>query len=444
MNYEGRLGNVAVLGAAGKMGSGILLLTAVEMADLGMKPENRGKTFILNAIDVSDEALSGVMKYLRSQVLKIAEKKIIALRSVYKDRKDLIENSAIIEQYIFDVLSIVRPGTRLEAAFESTLVFEAIKEDPALKVSIFSRIKENNPHQPWFFTNTSSIPISELDEKTGLGGRIIGFHFYNPPAIQKLVEVIKAKNTLAELEDFANTYAKRLRKVVVPSNDIAGFIGNGYFMRDILYATCQVEKLQKNLSFVEAVYAINKISQEYLIRPMGIFQLIDYVGIDVCSYILSVMDSHLKDEELSSAMLNRFLDLGIRGGQYPDGSQKDGFLKYEKGRITGVFDPVKKSYVPVPDFSEKVEAMLGTMPPVIPWKSVVSNPGKEEILRKYFSEIKQSSAEGCKLTYSYGINSRKIGLHLVSSGVARNEQDVNTVLLTGFYHAYGPVNDYFA
>ena len=53
MNYEEKLQNVSVLGAAGKMGSGILLLTAIEMADLQLKPENRSKTFAVNAIDVS-------------------------------------------------------------------------------------------------------------------------------------------------------------------------------------------------------------------------------------------------------------------------------------------------------------------------------------------------------------------------------------------------------
>ena len=53
MNYIDRLENVSVLGAAGKMGSGILLLTAVEMAEISMNPENKGKHFVLNAVDVS-------------------------------------------------------------------------------------------------------------------------------------------------------------------------------------------------------------------------------------------------------------------------------------------------------------------------------------------------------------------------------------------------------
>ncbi|MCX6258133.1 MAG: 3-hydroxyacyl-CoA dehydrogenase NAD-binding domain-containing protein, partial [Bacteroidia bacterium] len=207
MTYEERLQNVSVLGAAGKMGSGILLLTAVEMADLSLKPENKGKHFVLNAIDVSPEVLSGLMKYLRTQVLKVAEKKIVALRKVYHDRKDLIENCEIIDQYIFDVLNVVRPSIKLEAAYHSTLVFEAIKEDPTLKVSIFSIINKNNPLKPWFFTNTSSIPITRLDEEAHLEGRIIGFHFYNPPAVQKLVELIRAKNTKQEVVDFALSYA---------------------------------------------------------------------------------------------------------------------------------------------------------------------------------------------------------------------------------------------
>ena len=79
MNYEEKLKNVTVLGAAGKMGSGILLLTAVEMADLSMKPENKNRQFVLNAMDISHEGLSGLMKYLKVQVQKIAEKKTVLL-----------------------------------------------------------------------------------------------------------------------------------------------------------------------------------------------------------------------------------------------------------------------------------------------------------------------------------------------------------------------------
>ena len=444
MSYEERLQHVSVLGAAGKMGSGILLLTAIEMADLSLKPENKGKPFVLNAIDVSDEALAGVMKYLRAQVLKLAEKKVVALRKVYSDRGDLIDNDEIISHYIFDVISLVRTTTRLESAYDSFMVFEAIKEDPELKISIFSKIFANNPHQPWFFTNTSSIPITKLDQGAGLGGRVIGFHFYNPPAIQKLVELIKAEHTLPEVETFARQYAKNLRKVVVPSHDKAGFIGNGHFMRDILHATAEVDKLAQEFTFTEAVYVINKISQDCLVRPMGIFQLIDYVGVDVCSFIMSVMNPYLPDEDLHSPLLDKLLALGVKGGQHADGSQKDGILKYEKGRPVAIFDPAVKAYLPIGDFQSMVDQKLGTMPVPPTWKSVVGNKSGEEIVRGYFVQLKTAPGLGADLARAYSKRSCAIGMQLVNAGVALNENDVNTVLLTGFFHAYGPINNFLA
>ncbi len=444
MSYEERLQHVSVLGAAGKMGSGILLLTAVEMADISLKPENKGKPFVLNAIDVSDEALAGVMKYLKAQVLKLAEKKVVGLRKVYAGRADLIDNDEIIDQYIFDVISLVRTTTRLESAYDSTMVFEAIKEDPDLKISIFSKISSNNPHQPWFFTNTSSIPITKLDEGAGLLGRIIGFHFYNPPAVQKLVEIIKADRTLPEVEAFALTYAKNLRKVVVPSNDVAGFIGNGHFMRDILYAAGEVDKLSKDFSFPGAVLAINKISQDYLVRPMGIFQLIDYVGVDVCSFIMSVMTRHLREETLHCQLLDTLLAQGVKGGQFSDGSQKDGILKYEKGRPVAIYDPEKKVYVAIGDLQAGVDQKLGTMPVPPAWKAVIGSKSKNEILVEYFNQLRLASSVGAELTKAYAMRSNFIGVELINSGVALNENDVNTVLLTGFFHAYGPINKYLA
>ena len=315
MDYTEKLQNVTVLGAAGKMGSGILLLTAIEMADLSLKPENEGIHFVLNAMDVSSEALHGLMRYIKVQVLKAAEKKVGQLRKVYENRHDLIENSEVINQYVDDVMLLIRPSTSLEIAYNSTLIFEAIKEDPELKVKVFAQVNENNKRSPWFFTNTSSIPINEIDSKAKLGGRILGVHFYNPPAVQKLVEMIKAKTTLPDLEEFALMFAKNLRKTVVPSNDFAGFIGNGHFMRDAIYGIAEAEKLAKNSSLAEGIYLINKITQDYLIRPMGIFQLIDYVGVDVCKYIMSVMNPYLPNEDLHSDLLDKMMDAGVLGGQ---------------------------------------------------------------------------------------------------------------------------------
>ncbi|MCF7792756.1 MAG: 3-hydroxyacyl-CoA dehydrogenase family protein [Candidatus Cloacimonetes bacterium] len=445
MNYAERLQNVTVLGAAGKMGSGILLLTAIEMVDSSFLPENKDKRFVLNAMDISDEALSGLMKYLKVQVTKIAEKKMVLLRKMYKDRKDLIENGQIIDEYVFDVMNIVRPVTTLESAYKSNLIFEAVAENADLKIKIFKEIDENNPNKPWFFTNTSSVPITKLENEANLKGRILGFHFYNPPAVQKLVELILTKNTDKETEEFALIYAKKLKKKIVYSNDFAGFIGNGHFMRDALYGINKALELAKNenISIAEAIYIVDKISRDFLIRPMGIFQLIDYVGIDVCSFIMDVMNPYLDDEDLYSPELHKMLELGVKGGQLSSGAQKDGFLKYDGGKPVAAYDFEAKKYVDYADIQAKCDEKIGAAPATQkPWKAVNFNKQKSDILTEYFRELNATDSFGCKLAIDYLHNSKQIGKKLVSMNIAKTDEDVNTVLLTGFYHAYGPINNY--
>ncbi|MCX5788951.1 MAG: 3-hydroxyacyl-CoA dehydrogenase family protein [Elusimicrobia bacterium] len=445
MDYAQRLENVAVLGAAGKMGSGIVLLVAVEMADLGLKPENKGKKYVLHAVDVSHAALSGLMKYMREQARKTAEKRIVALRAVYADRPDLVENRDIIEQYVCDVLDVIRPVTVLEAACEANVIFEAVSEDVELKARLLTRVAADNPRRPWVFTNTSSVPIEEIDAKARLGGRIMGFHFYNPPAVQKLVELIRGRTTLPEVAEFAQALTKSLRKTVVPSSDTAGFIGNGHFMRDLLHAIAEAERLSREMPFVEAVYAVNRVSQDFLVRPMGIFQLADYVGLDVCQCILRVMDPRLPGQNLRSPLIDRLLGLGVRGGQNHDGSQKDGFLRYERGKPAGVYDPEGKRYVPISEFQATADAKLGPLPePALAWKAAVRHPAREKVLADFFGKLETLRTPGAELARRYGARSREIGLGLVRDGVAAKAEDVNTVLLTGFFHAYGPINDYFS
>jgi 3-hydroxyacyl-CoA dehydrogenase len=444
MNYVEQLEKVAVLGAAGKMGSGIVLLTALEMADLSLDPGNRSRDFALYAVDISEPALTGLLRYLRDQVRRAAEKKAVGLRGVYAARADLVENEEIIEQYVADVLAIVRPTTRLEAAYGAGLVFEATNENPDLKVKLLGQIRAQNQKDAWFLTNTSSIPIHEIDGKAGLGGRLIGFHFYNPPAVQKLVEVIRSKSTLPELAEFALQYAKKLRKTVVPSNDVAGFIGNGHFMRDALHGISEVERLAPEFGFVDAVYMVNKVSQDFLIRPMGIFQLVDYVGLDICQCILKVMSDRSVGTALQIPLLDRLIATGVLGGQFADGSQKDGFLKYEKGRTAGIYDPEAKAYVPFAEVGPRCDGRLGPLPASgQPWKSVIQSADRPGYLLGYFRDLRAMTTMGADLAERYGRKSKEIGLGLVKDGVAQKEEDVNTVMLTGFYHAYGPVNAYF-
>ena len=443
MEYTQRIQKVSVLGAAGKMGSGILLLTALEMADQMLKSENAGIIFVLNAIDTSDEGLTGLVKYMHAQVLKAAERKVVSLRSIYASKVGLIENSEVINAYVQDTMSLVRTSTRIEAAYDSTLIFEAVSENQALKEKLFRLINENNTSQPWIFTNTSSVPIGGLNKNAGLGGRILGFHFYNPPAIQKLVELITIAENSPEMIEFAKQFAINLRKTIVPSNDIAGFIGNGHFMRDALFGIREAERISAEMPLHEAIYCIDSVTRDFLSRPMGIFQLIDYVGLDVVQFILRVMQPHMQGENLHSSLLDELVLSGVTGGQFSDGSQKNGFLKYVKSKPVAVFDKNTGTYVDFDAFRENSDNWLGNVPAeVLPWKTLVKVADKDIFLIPAFKALQVSPTHGAGLAIAFASNSSEIALKLISDGVALNEKDVNTVLLTGFFHAYGPINNY--
>jgi 3-hydroxyacyl-CoA dehydrogenase len=445
MTLDERLTNVSVIGAAGKMGSGIALLLAQEMARLRNLPENKKSVFRLHCIDISEPALDGLQKYLREQLVKAGEKGTVMLRELYKDRSDLVENYDIIDAFVEDAMSVVRLGTDLTEVKSSKVVFEAIVEDKDVKVGVLRKVDKLVSPDTYYFTNTSSIPISVLNGEANLGGRIIGYHFYNPPAVQRLLELISPDGTKPELKEMALELAKRLRKKIVPANDIAGFIGNGHFLRDGLYAIKEAKKLSSEFGLAGALYVMNKVSQDLLIRPMGIFQLIDYVGVDVYQCISETIAGYIKGEDLKDDLLAKMVGKKVLGGQFSDGSQKDGFLKYEKNRPAGVYDPEKGEYkmFDPKGWSGELDKKLGAYPDGhAAWRQLLMDPKKADKLSVYFKNLNASNTLGAKLAKAYLKRSKEIGEFLVKTGVAKSAQDVNDVLLNGFYHLYGPINDY--
>ena len=436
-----RLENVAVVGAAGKMGSGISLLLALELTWRAL--ERRDATCVLNLIDVHDGALQDLLRYLRAQAAKDAEKQINRLRALFRDRPDLVDNQEMVQEFVFELLLRIRTGKTLALAREAWLVFEAAYEHEPVKVAIYRELAGLCRPEACFLTNTSSIPIQGLSEACGVPGRMIGFHFYNPPAVQKLVELIQPAGCAPELAGLAAGIAQALHKRTVPARDVAGFIGNGHFVRDGLYALRTVERMAPAFGFVPALHLVDRVSREFLLRPMGIFQLIDYVGLDVFSQILRVMAAHL-GEDLHSPLVDRLLDLGVKGGQGPGGTPRDGFLRYAKGRPVAVFDPEAGAYVDLerPEV-QAAAARLGPLPdPALSWKALQKDPGAAGKLEAWFRALKGLETLGGSMAREHFLASREIGLELVRRGVAHRAEDVNDVLRLGFFHLYGPISGY--
>ena len=438
MDLDTALKSVAVIGAGGKMGSGIALLLLQEIARLeALQTANlAGGAYKLELMDMSRESLDHLKNYLRVHLKKYAEKNIIKLRSYFSKNPALVSNEEIVSYFVDKSLEIAHFGTDLSSCKNVNLIFEAILEDVEVKAHVLRSISTDSSGQSFYFTNTSSIPIQLLSEKSKIEKRLVGFHFYNPPPIQKLLEIIIPESIDPNLSEMAVELSKRLNKTLVYSNDRAGFIGNGHFIREMVFAFSLVHEKLKEFPLSNAIGMMNQVTKDFLVRPMGIFQLIDYIGIDVCQRIAQIMASCLSDDSLREPLLDRMVAEGVIGGQYSDGTQKDGFFKYVDSKMEGIYSLEDHRYIPIAKLDFK---KLGPLPEGhISWKKIHEDPHSKEKLFHYFDHLFSSSSLGAKLAITYLEKSLKIAELLVDEKVARSLQDVETVLKLGFYHAYSP------
>jgi|LakMenE01Jun11ns_1017448.scaffolds.fasta_scaffold9941441_2 3-hydroxyacyl-CoA dehydrogenase len=436
------LKNVCVLGAAGKMGSGISLLLLQEMARLEAELTGAvgGGDYHLLLIDENPSGLDSLKPYLREHLKRYAEKNINVLRKYFVSNMQLVSNEEMIDYFVIQAMDLVHFDTDINKIKNVDLLFEAIVENVDIKSKVLETIAANSYKPTFFFSNTSSIPIHILNEKGHLKNRLAGFHFYNPPAVQKLVELIFPVGMEPALFSLSHELAKRLNKITVLSKDVAGFIGNGYFIREILFACEKVRELSRIVSLKDAIYMINRVTQDFLIRPMGIFQLIDYVGIDVCQHICQTMSQYLPNELFQDALIDQMLADEIRGGQYPDGSQRDGFFQYEGSNRTGIYAPLRHEYVILNEEGTKtLDKQLGPFPEGhASWKVFQRDPHLKEKLKAYFHNLHQLNSSGAEWAREFLHQGSEICRNLVKQGVAQRLEDVETVLKNGFFHLYGP------
>ncbi len=116
-----------------------------------------------------------------------------------------------------------------------------------------------------------------------------------------------------------------------------------------------------------------------------------------------------------------------------------------ENRPVGVYDIDKGEYklFDPQGWSGELDKKLGEYPAgFFAWRNLVADPKKSDKLKTFFQNLKSSNTLGAKLASAYLKNSKEIGEKLVKSGVAKTAEDVNNVLLNGFYHLYGPINDY--
>jgi 3-hydroxybutyryl-CoA dehydrogenase len=226
----------------------------------------------------------------------------------------MVKKEAITEADKAATLANITPYTQLaEGVKNADLVIEAATENSEIKLKLFRDIDAAAKPEAILATNTSSISITKIAAVTKRPDKVIGMHFMNPVPVMKLVEVISGYKTSKEVLDTILTMSKTIGKVPVPVNDYAGFVANRILMPMINEA---IITLHEGVSGVEEIDTVMKLGMAH---PMGPLQLADFIGLDVCLFIMKVLYDDLgKDKYAPDPLLVNMVNagnLGVKSGE---------------------------------------------------------------------------------------------------------------------------------
>ena len=259
----------------------------------------------------------------RVSLIDISEESLKkAVSAIQKNLSRQVEKETITEEIKNQALQNITTSTDLKKAVgDAELIVEAATEQAELKQKIFRDLDAFAPASAILATNTSSISITQIAAVTKRPGQVIGMHFMNPVPLMKLVEVIRGRETSDKVTNEVMEISRRLGKSPVEVNDAPGFVANRILMPMINEA---IFTLQEGVSGVEEIDTVMKLGMSH---PMGPLQLADFIGLDVCLFILNVLHDGFGTDKYSPCPL--LVDM-VQTKQLGVKSQQ-GFYQYQPG-----------------------------------------------------------------------------------------------------------------
>jgi enoyl-CoA hydratase/3-hydroxyacyl-CoA dehydrogenase len=234
-------------------------------------------------------AMSGYNVVLRDIEQQFLDK---AMEKIKWSLEKLVVKEKITKSDLDDILSRINTKVDLRDAVSSAdLVIEAVPEIMDLKKKVYAELDKVADKRVIFASNTSTLPISEIASTISRPDKFIGIHFFNPPQLMKLVEVIPGQKTSQEVTELTTNYVRSVKKEpVICKKDVPGFIVNRLFI-PLVHEACWLKQRQ-SLSLEEIDSAV-KFKMGF---PMGIFELADFTGMDVIHK--ATVELHTRDKKV--------------------------------------------------------------------------------------------------------------------------------------------------
>jgi 3-hydroxybutyryl-CoA dehydrogenase len=210
-------------------------------------------------------------------------------QAIERSMAKAVERGKLDEASRDEALGRISGTTDFQELADVDLVIEAVVEDLATKREVFHRLDELTRPEVVLASNTSSIPIVELASVTKRSDRVVGTHFFNPPPVMPLLEVVRSLTTSDETVDFARGLGDRLGKTTVLSKDRAGFIVN-YLL--VPYLNFAAQMYDEGFATAEDIDTAIRLG---LSHPMGPLTLLDFIGIDTAVHVADVLYEEFKD-----------------------------------------------------------------------------------------------------------------------------------------------------
>ncbi|MEV6794340.1 3-hydroxybutyryl-CoA dehydrogenase [Streptomyces sp. NPDC051320] len=225
------------------------------------------------------------------------EKADTAKSRIAKSLSRSVDKGRITAEARDATLALITPAGSLDAFAEVDLAVEAVAEDLAVKQQLFETLDKVCKPGAVLATTTSSLPVIACARATTRPQDVIGMHFFNPAPAMKLVEVVRTVLTSDDVHATVREVCTTIRKHPVDCGDRAGFIVNALLFP---YLNNAIKMVQEHYATLDDIDAAMKLGGGY---PMGPFELLDVVGLDVSLAIEQVLHREFRDPGLAPAPL---------------------------------------------------------------------------------------------------------------------------------------------